>query len=115
MITPCNFFIYDFTIWVLDTESPINICNSLQGLQVSRRFEEDERFFNVGDRRSVSVLDIEIIKFVFKSNIVVLDECCFCHSFLLTHSCISIEIHLYMFLTTQTMSIGLNLLRQNCV
>ena len=38
MITPYNFSICDTTIQVLDTESPINICNSLQGLQVSKKF-----------------------------------------------------------------------------
>ena len=68
---------------MLDTESSFNICNSLQGLQVSRRFEEDERFFNVGDRRPVSVLALEIIKLVFKSNVIILSECHFCPSILL--------------------------------
>ena len=47
MITPCNFSTCDTTTWVLDTESPIHICNSLQELQVSRKFENDERFLNV--------------------------------------------------------------------
>ena len=32
IITSCNFSICDTTIWVLDTESPVHICNSLQGL-----------------------------------------------------------------------------------
>ena len=80
MITPCNFLIYDSTIWVLDIESFFNICNSLQGLQISRRFEEGERFFNVRDRRSVPVLALRIIKLVFKSNIIIL-KCHFCPSF----------------------------------
>ena len=44
MITPCNFFICDTTAWVLDTRSPYHICNLIQGLQVSRRFDEGERF-----------------------------------------------------------------------
>ena len=38
MITPYNFFIYDTTTWILDIRSLINICNSLQRLQVSRKF-----------------------------------------------------------------------------
>ena len=83
MITTCNFSIYDFTIWVLDIESPFNIYNSLQDLQFSRRFEEGEMFLNVGDRRSVSVLVLGTIKLVFKSNVIVLSECHFCPSFLL--------------------------------
>ena len=29
VITPCSFSIYDTTNWVLDTKSPIHICNSL--------------------------------------------------------------------------------------
>ena len=56
MITPYNFSIYDSTTWILDIGSLFNICNSLQGLQVSRRFEEGKRFFNIGDGRSVPVL-----------------------------------------------------------
>ena len=39
MINSCNF---STTYWVLDTGSPIHICNSLQGLQVSRRFDDEE-------------------------------------------------------------------------
>ena len=42
MITPCSFSISDTTNFVLDTGSPIHIYNSLQGLQVSRRFEKGE-------------------------------------------------------------------------
>ena len=74
MIIPCNFSIYDSTIWILDTGSPFNIYNLLHDLQVSRRFEEDGRFSNVGDGRSVSVLVLVIIKLVFKSNIIILSE-----------------------------------------
>ena len=83
MIIPYNFSICDYTTWVLDIESSFNICNSLQGLQDSRRFEEDERFLNVGDRRPVSVLALGTIKLVFKFNVIILSECCFCPSFLL--------------------------------
>ena len=54
MIIPCNFFICDTTAWVLDTGSPYHICNLMQGLQVSRRFDDDERFLNVGDGSKVS-------------------------------------------------------------
>ena len=90
MITPCNSSICDCTIWVLNIESSFNICNSLQGLQVSRRFEEDERFFNIRDGRSVSVLVLETIKLIFKSNVIVLSEYHFCPFFLL--NIISIDL-----------------------
>ena len=83
MITSYNFLIYDFTIWILDIESLFNICNSLQDLQVSKRFEESERFLNVGNGRSVSVLVSGIIKFVFKSNVIILNEYHFYLFFLL--------------------------------
>ena len=83
MITPYNFSICDSTTWILDIESPFNICNLLQSLQVSRRFEEGKRFFNVGDGRPVPVLALGTIKLVFKSNVIVLSECHFCPSFLL--------------------------------
>ena len=90
MIIPCNFLIYDSTTWVLDIESLFNIYNLLQSLQVSKRFEEDERFLNVGDGRSVSVLVLEIIKLVFKSNIIILSEYHFYPFFLL--NIISIDL-----------------------
>ena len=38
---------------------------------------------NVGDGRSVSVLVLGIIKLVFESQYIVLDECHYCPSFLL--------------------------------
>ena len=75
MITPCNFLLFDTMIWVLDIGSPINICNSLQGLQVSERFGDGKRFLNVRDRRLVPVLALEIIKLVFESHSIVLNEC----------------------------------------
>ena len=55
MITPCNFSIYDSTNWVLDIESLINIYNSLQELQVRRRFNNNKNFLIVGDGRSILV------------------------------------------------------------
>ena len=50
--------LYNFstTTWVLDIESPINICNLLQRLQVNKRFEDGERFLNAGDGSQVSIL-----------------------------------------------------------
>ena len=83
MIKLYTFSISDIMTWVLDTESPINICNSLQGLQVSESFEEGKRFLNVGDGRSVPVLALEIIKLVFDSQIIILNDCHFCPTFLL--------------------------------
>ena len=67
MITPCNFSICDITDWVLDTGSPYHICNSLQGLQVSRRFKQGERFLNVGDGSKVLVLALGIMNLVINS------------------------------------------------
>ena len=49
MITLYNFSICDTTTWVLDTESSVHICNSLQGLQVSRKFMNSESFLNMRD------------------------------------------------------------------
>ena len=67
----------------MDTDSPIHICNSLQDLQVIKRFGDGERFLNIEDGRSVLVLALEIIKLVFESHYIVLDECHYCSSFLL--------------------------------
>ena len=83
MITPYNFSFYDSTIWILDIESSFNIYNSLQDLQVSRRFEEGKKFLNVGDRRSIPVLVLGTIKLVFQSNIITLSNCHFYPFFLL--------------------------------
>ena len=83
MIIPCNFSIFDTMIWVLATGSPINIYNSLQELQVSRRFGDDKRFLNVRDGRLVLVLALKIIKLVIDSHSIVLSDCHFCRSFLL--------------------------------
>ena len=83
MITLCNFSVFDIITWVLDIGSPINIYNSLQDLQVNRRFRDGERFLNVRDRRSVSVLALGIIKFVFESQYIVLNECHYCLNFFL--------------------------------
>ena len=55
----------------------------MQGLQVSRIFEEGERFFNIGDGRSVLVLVLGIITLIFRSNVIVLSECHFYPLFLL--------------------------------
>ena len=74
MIISCNFFICDNQTWVLDIESPFNICNSLQGLQVTRRFEDNERFLNVGDGRSVLVLALGVLKIVFNRKVIILND-----------------------------------------
>ena len=83
MITSCNFSICDTTAWVLDTESPYHICNSMQGLQVSRRIDEGKRFLNVGDGSKVPVLALEIMNLIINSQNVILSECHYCPSFLL--------------------------------
>ena len=85
MITHCNFFVFDTMIWELDPGSPINIYNSLQGLQFSRRFGDGERFLNVGDGRSISVLALEIIKLVFKSHFIILNKYHYYPNFLLKY------------------------------
>ena len=83
MIILYNFSIYDTTIWVLDTESLINIYNSLQGLQVSSKFREDEQFLNVGDRNLVLVLTSKTMQLVFESSSVIFDKNHYCLSFMM--------------------------------
>ena len=39
MITPCNFSIFDIMTWVLDTGSPINICNRCKDFRSVKDFE----------------------------------------------------------------------------
>ena len=83
MITPYSFSICDTTNWVLDTESPIHICNSLQGLQISRRFKEGERILNVGDGSRVPVLALGVMELCFESCKILLSDYRICPSFLL--------------------------------
>ena len=83
MITLCNFSIYDSTNWILDTGSPVNIFNSLKGLQVRRRFKNSKRFLSIRDGRSIPVQALGVIEFVFESRVVVLNDCHFCPSFIL--------------------------------
>ena len=83
IIISYNFSICDTTIWVLDIESLINICNSLQGLQVSRKFREDEWFLNIRDGSLVSILTLETLQLIFESSSIMLDDCHYCSSFLM--------------------------------
>ena len=83
MIKPCNFSIYDTANWVLDTGSPIHVCNSLQGLQVNARFKEGERFLNVGDGSSVPILALGVVKLGLESCNIILSDCHYCPSFML--------------------------------
>ena len=55
----------------------------MQDLQVSRRFDEGERFLNVGDRSKVLVLALGIMNLVINSRNIILSECHYCPSFLL--------------------------------
>ena len=83
MITLCDFSICDITTWVLDIESPVHICNSLQWFQVSKKFKNDERFLNMGDGSQFPIRALGVIKLVFKSNSVILSDCHYCPSFLM--------------------------------
>ena len=83
MITPCNFSVCDTITWVLNIESSINICNSLQGLQVSKKFREDEWFLNVGDESLVPVLTLKILQLIFESSSIILNDCHYYPSFLM--------------------------------
>ena len=67
----------------MDTGSPVHICNSLQGLQVSRKFKNDEKFLNVRDGSQVPIRALGVIELVFKSNSIILSDCHYCPSFLM--------------------------------
>ena len=67
----------------MDIESSVHIYNSLQGLQVSRKFENDERFLNIRDESQVSILTLGVIELIFKSYSIILSDCHYCLSFLM--------------------------------
>ena len=83
MITSYSFSICDTTNFVLDTGSPSHICNSLQRLQVSQRFESDERFLIVGDGNKVPVLALGIVKLSLESCNIILNEYHYCPAFVM--------------------------------
>ena len=74
MIFPCNFTICDTAKWVLYTKSLIHICNSLQGLRVSRRFEDGKRFLNVRNENAVPVLALGVLELFFESYKITLSD-----------------------------------------
>ena len=84
MIKPYNFSIYDTADWVLDTDSPIHVCNLLQGLQISRRFEDGEHYLSIENESRVSVLAIGVLSFVFDSSTVELVDYHYCPSFIMS-------------------------------
>ena len=67
MIKPYNFSIFDIADWVLDTDSPIHICNLLQGLQICRRFEDGEQFLSIENENHVLVLAVGVLSLVVSS------------------------------------------------
>ena len=83
MIIPYNFSIYDTTNWILDTRNPTHICNSLQKLQNNRKFENSEKFLNVGDGNEVPILALRVVELVFNSDSIILSDCHYCPSFLM--------------------------------
>ena len=83
MIVSYNFSICDNTTWILNIESSIYIYNLLQRLQVSKKFENNERFLNVRDGSQVSILTLGVVELVFKSNSIILSDCHYYPSFLM--------------------------------
>ena len=68
----------------MDTDSPIHICNLLQGLQVSRRFKDGERFLSVRNENHVPVLAVEVLSLAFESYRIELVDCHYCPSFIMS-------------------------------
>nr|KYP69122.1 Retrovirus-related Pol polyprotein from transposon TNT 1-94 [Cajanus cajan] len=49
------------SIWVLDTGSSLNICNSLQGMQISRWLKKGETNLQVGNKANVAALALGFV------------------------------------------------------
>ena len=62
----------------------------MQRLQVSRKFENNERFLNIGDESQVPLQTLRVVELIFKSNSVILSDCHYCPSFLM--NIISIDL-----------------------
>ena len=67
MINPYHFSICDTADRVLNTDSPIHIYNLLQGLQVSKRFEDGEQFLSVKNENHVPILAVGVLSLIVSS------------------------------------------------
>ena len=90
MINLYNFFICDTADQVLNTDSPIHICNLLQGLQISRRFENGEQFLSVENKNCVPILTIRVFSLIFDLSTIELVDCHYCPCFIM--SIISVDL-----------------------
>jgi hypothetical protein len=61
--------------WCVDSGSTNHVCNSLQGLQVTRRLDEGEMYLTLGDGTKVPVHSIGIVKLCFNSKFLILSNC----------------------------------------
>ena len=68
----------------MNIDSPIHVCILLQGLQVSRRFEDGEQFLSIENRNHVLVLAIGVLSLIFESCTIELVDCHYYPSFIMS-------------------------------
>nr|KYP48511.1 Retrovirus-related Pol polyprotein from transposon TNT 1-94 [Cajanus cajan] len=72
----------DSSMWVLDTGSSFNICNMLQGLQITRRLKKGEVSLQVGNGENVVALALGSVSLIMPTGkVLVLDNCYYISTF----------------------------------
>jgi hypothetical protein len=75
--------VIDPTTWVLDTGSSFHICNSLQGLQITKRLNKGEVNLQVGNGANVAAVAIGSISLIIPTGkVLVLDNCYYVPKFI---------------------------------
>lgn len=87
----------DSLLWVLGTGSSFNICNMLQGLQISRKLKKGEVNLQAGNGAKVVVLAVGSISLMLPTGkIFMLDDCYYVTKFVLNIISVSM-LNLYGF------------------
>jgi len=73
----------DPTIWVLDTGSCFNICNTLQGLRITKRLNKGEVNLQVGNGANVAAVAVGSVSLIMPTGrVLVLDNCYYVPEFI---------------------------------
>ena len=61
--------------WCVDSGCTNHICNSLQGVQETRKLEEEELFLTLADGSRIPVVAIGVFNLCFETRVLILQDC----------------------------------------
>ena len=61
--------------WYVDSGCTNHICNSLQGFQETRKFNEGELFLTLVDGSRIPVVAVGVVNLCFESKVLILEVC----------------------------------------